>query len=74
MCCCHGYHATAFYCAISGGCGKNDYIKSKVDRDLKTHFLDSQWMDLCSEPKKNYYLRAYAIFFSIFNGNSLKSV
>jgi hypothetical protein len=53
MCCCHGYRATAFYCAISGGCGKNDYIKSKVDRDLKTHFLDSQRMDLCSEPKKN---------------------
>jgi hypothetical protein len=74
ICCCHGNHATPFYCAILGGCGKNDYIKCKVERDLKTHFLYAQWMDLCSEPKKSYHLRAYANFFLIFNENTLKSV
>ena len=67
MCCCHGNHATPFYCAISGGCGKNYYIKSKVDKDLKTHFLDSQWMDLCSEPKK-ILSKGIWQYFSIFNG------
>ena len=31
-------------------------------------------MDLCSEPKKSYHLRAYANFFLIFNENTLKPV